>query len=188
MTAPKPAPAHQDDAAVDALAATMKANLAKQRAKGYSGWDTPEFTQQRLSDMLREHVDKGDPVDVANFCAFLAARGEGIAQAAPQQEPSYTAVQLAEMVLSDCGHSSNYTPLLERVAGRIDRHVERLLTAQHAARAPADSVLEDAEIDRIVPALEPVSEDFPAEWAVWKDRERIREELRAARKQGVNHD
>ena len=81
MTAPKPA--HQDDAAVDALAATMKAKLAKQRAKGYSGWDTPEFTQQRLSDMLREHVDKGDPVDVANFCAFLAARGEGIAQAAP---------------------------------------------------------------------------------------------------------
>lgn len=80
MTAPKPA--HQDDAAVDALAATMKAKMAKQRAKGYSGWDTPEFTQQRLSDMLRAHVDKGDPVDVANFCAFLAARGEGIAHAA----------------------------------------------------------------------------------------------------------
>ena len=60
--------------------------------------------------------------------------------------------------------------------------------ADRAARSPADSVLEDAEIDRIVPALEPVSEDFPAEWAVWKDRERIREELRAARKQGANHD
>ena len=74
---------HQDDAAVDALAAAMKVKLAKQRAKGYGGWDTPEFTQQRLSDMLREHVDKGDPVDVANFCTFLAARGEGIAQAAP---------------------------------------------------------------------------------------------------------
>lgn len=55
---------------------------------------------------------------------------------------------------------------------------------QAPAHTPADSVLEDAEIDRIVPALEPVSEDFPAEWAVWKDRERIREELRAARKQG----
>ena len=73
---------HQDDAAVDALAAAMKVKLSKQRAKGYGGWDTPECTQQRLSDMLREHVDKGDPVDVANFCAFLAARGEGIAQAA----------------------------------------------------------------------------------------------------------
>ncbi len=74
---------HPDDAAVDTLAALMKAKLAKQRARGYGGWDTPECTQQRLSDMLRGHVDKGDPVDVANFCAFLAARGEGIAQAAP---------------------------------------------------------------------------------------------------------
>ena len=46
---------------------------------------------------------------------------------------SYESVNLAAMVLSDCGHSSSYTPLLERVAGRIDRHVERLLTAQREA-------------------------------------------------------
>lgn len=45
---------------------------------------------------------------------------------------SYESMNLAAMVLSDCGHSSNYKPLLERVAGRIDRHVERLLTAQRA--------------------------------------------------------
>ena len=75
-------PRHPDDAAVDALAVLMKAKLAKQRGKGYRGWDT-DCTQQRLSDLLRGHVDKGDPVDVANFCAFLLARGEGIA-AAPQ--------------------------------------------------------------------------------------------------------
>lgn len=75
---------HPDDAAVDALAALMKAKLAKQRAKGYGGWnDKTQCPQQRLSDMLRAHVDKGDPVDVANFCAMLSARGEGIA-AAPQ--------------------------------------------------------------------------------------------------------
>jgi len=79
-TAPcaRPAARHPDDVAVDALAALMKAKLAKQRAKGYGGWDT-DCTQQRLSDLLRGHVDKGDPVDVANFCAFLVARGEGIA-------------------------------------------------------------------------------------------------------------
>lgn len=46
---------------------------------------------------------------------------------------SYESMNLAAMVLSDCGHSSNYEPLLERVAGRIDRHVERLLTAQREA-------------------------------------------------------
>ena len=28
--------------------------------------------------MLREHVEKGDPRDVANFCMFLHQRGEGI--------------------------------------------------------------------------------------------------------------
>jgi hypothetical protein len=78
-------PRHPDDAAVDALAALMKAKLAKQRGKGYGGWDT-ECTQQRLSELLRGHVDKGDPVDVANFCAFLLARGEGIA-AGPQAVP-----------------------------------------------------------------------------------------------------
>ena len=72
-----------DDDAVDALAKLMKAKLAKQRTRGYGGWDATTTTQQRLSDMLRAHVDKGDPVDVANFCAFLAARGEGIALAAP---------------------------------------------------------------------------------------------------------
>lgn len=77
-------PQHPDDAAVDALAVLMKAKLAKQRAKGYGGWnDKTQCPQQRLSDMLRAHVDKGDPVDVANFCAMLSARGEGIA-AAPQ--------------------------------------------------------------------------------------------------------
>lgn len=81
---------HPDEAAVDALAALMKAKLAEKRAKGYGGWnDKTQCPQQRLSDMLRAHVDKGDPVDVANFCAMLSARGEGIA-AAPQ------AVQAAE--------------------------------------------------------------------------------------------
>ena len=81
---------HPDEAAVDALAALMKAKLAEKRAKGYGGWnDKNQCPQQRLSDMLRAHVDKGDPVDVANFCAMLSARGEGIA-AAPQ------AVQAAE--------------------------------------------------------------------------------------------
>lgn len=73
------APQHSDDVAVDRLAVAMKAKLAKQRDKGYGGWDDSEYTREWLSQLLREHVDKGDPVDVANFCAFLSARGEGIA-------------------------------------------------------------------------------------------------------------
>ncbi|AIJ45536.1 hypothetical protein O987_06965 [Comamonas testosteroni TK102] len=86
------APQHSDDVAVDQLSAAMKAKLAKQRAKGYRGWDDSECTREWLSNLLREHVDKGDPVDVANFCAFLSARGEGIAPAedAPPAFPAMT--------------------------------------------------------------------------------------------------
>ena len=67
-----------DNAAVEALSVKMKAKLADQRAKGYRGWNN-DCTQQHLSDLLRQCVDKGDPVDVANFCAFLQARCESIA-------------------------------------------------------------------------------------------------------------
>ncbi len=74
---------HVDNEAVDrlvlALALVMKSKLAIAREKGRGGWDDPaECTNEDLSRMLREHVDKGDPVDVANFCAFLVARGEQI--------------------------------------------------------------------------------------------------------------
>lgn len=96
-------PAHQDDAAVDTLAIRMKTKLAQQRSKGYGGWDT-DCTQERLSGMLRNSVSKGDPIDVANFCAFLIARGEAIAPpaaSAVMAEPDERAA--FEMVASDNG-------------------------------------------------------------------------------------
>ena len=100
-------PQHPDDAAVDALSAAMKAKLAKQRAKGYGGWDT-DCTQQRLSDMLRNHVDKGDPVDVANFCAFLLARGEGIsAPVATQGEQEPVMIYHGRCTI-DCGEHGHH--------------------------------------------------------------------------------
>jgi hypothetical protein len=91
--AARPAPAaeaaqHPDDAAVDRFAAALKAKLAEARAKGRGGWDTDECNAQMLSDMLRDHVAKGDPRDVGNFAMFLHQRGESIvppaAEAAPQ--------------------------------------------------------------------------------------------------------
>ena len=82
-TAPQPALAqpavHPDDAAVDRFAEAMKAKLAKSRAKGRGGWeDKAQCSAEDLSELLRGHVDKGDPVDVANFCMMLQQRGEGI--------------------------------------------------------------------------------------------------------------
>ena len=78
---------HPDDVAVDAFAAAMKSKLAEARAKGRGGWqDKKQCSQQYLSTLLRDHVRKGDPRDVANFCCFLWNRAEGIAPA-PAQEP-----------------------------------------------------------------------------------------------------
>lgn len=105
------AEAHPDDAAVDAFAAAMKAKLAEARAKGRGGWrDKSDCPQQRLSDMLRSHVEKGDPRDVANFACFLWNRGEGIlpaaqpeAQAGGAEEACYQAYQAVGVMLSDLG-------------------------------------------------------------------------------------
>jgi hypothetical protein len=64
QAAPRP-----DDDYVDRFAVAMKAKLARAREKGRSGWQ--DMDAVTLSRMLWEHVEKGDPTDVANFCMFL---------------------------------------------------------------------------------------------------------------------
>lgn len=62
---------HSDDLAVDVFAQKMKAKLKFAREQnGRGGWEQCE--PEMLSRMLREHVEKGDPIDVANFCMMLA--------------------------------------------------------------------------------------------------------------------
>ena len=68
-----------DNEAVDKLAQAMKNKLAKKREQGYHGWETCKHGD--LVQLLINHVDKGDPIDVANFCAFLFARGEPLTEA-----------------------------------------------------------------------------------------------------------
>ncbi|PCE32789.1 hypothetical protein BZL54_09055 [Burkholderia ubonensis subsp. mesacidophila] len=62
----------------------MKSKLAGARAKGRGGWEL--CPPAALSRMLREHVEKGDPCDVANFCAFLWNLRAPIVAAAPADE------------------------------------------------------------------------------------------------------
>lgn len=70
------ADAHSDDIAVGRFAALMKAKLAASRAKGRGGWDDPaQCSTDYLRQLLHEHVAKGDPVDVANFCMMLSHYG-----------------------------------------------------------------------------------------------------------------
>ncbi|QIX16388.1 hypothetical protein [Burkholderia multivorans] len=75
---------HSDDVAVDSFATAMKHKLALARAKGRGGWET--CSPADLSRMLREHVEKGDPRDVANFCMMLWHHGSPIASAPADSE------------------------------------------------------------------------------------------------------
>lgn len=71
---------HLDDWWVDLFAKEMKLKLANAREKGRGGWQ--DCDPAELSSMLREHVEKGDPRDVANFCMFLWAIRSPIGAAA----------------------------------------------------------------------------------------------------------
>lgn len=76
---------HSDSAAVDKFAAAMKEKLSQARDKGRGGWES--CSEETLSKMLRDHVEKGDPRDVANFCMFIHTLGYRIATAAPAARP-----------------------------------------------------------------------------------------------------
>lgn len=78
--------AHTDDRAVDLFAARMKTKLAMAREKGRGGWDDPaQCSVSYLQQLLHEHVAKGDPVDVANFCMMLGHYG---ASTTPEPVPA----------------------------------------------------------------------------------------------------
>ena len=69
--APSP-PEHYDDYCIRQFAKLMSEKMAASRAKGRSGWHDPEkCSVEYLRSLLYEHLDKGDPVDVANFCMML---------------------------------------------------------------------------------------------------------------------
>lgn len=81
LSAPK-AEAHPDDKAVDRFAEAMKIKLAQKRKEGRGGWwDDAYCNNSEISAMLREHVEKGDPLDVGNLAMMLHQRGERIAPA-----------------------------------------------------------------------------------------------------------
>lgn len=61
--------ASSDDIAVHIFAHAMVDKMAKSRANGRSGWQTCSLDD--LWEMLREHVEKGDPVDVANIAMMI---------------------------------------------------------------------------------------------------------------------
>lgn len=101
-----PAP-HADDIAVDQFAAAMKAKLAKKRAEGRGGWENKgECTAEFLSRLLREHVEKGDPVDVGNLAMMLQQRGECISALSTPADSEPVALYQCEMEDGSIDHIS----------------------------------------------------------------------------------
>jgi hypothetical protein len=71
---------HPDDLAVIQFSLMMRDKMAASRDKGRSGWDDPTCcTIEYLQELLLSHLEKGDPVDVANFCMMLQHRGARVA-------------------------------------------------------------------------------------------------------------
>lgn len=71
---------HPDDVLVERFARALKQKLAQARADGKQGWEFDDW-MDRCRTALVEHIIKGDPRDVANFCAFLWYHNQGTAQA-----------------------------------------------------------------------------------------------------------
>ena len=65
-----------DSVGVRRFTKAMKSKLAAKRAEGRGGWNRlPEngygTSIARLRRMMLKHVEKGDPVDIANFCMMI---------------------------------------------------------------------------------------------------------------------
>ena len=80
-----------------------------------------ELLQYALNTLI-VHQDMTRPLQVTGDCIerLQAALAQG------EQDISYTDIQMAELIMSDCGHSSDYTPLLNRIAGRLATYRQAL--------------------------------------------------------------
>lgn len=59
----------------DQVTYLMKWKLAKKRKQGYGGWHKlNECSNEQLLQSLKEHVEKGDMVDVINFAGMITCR------------------------------------------------------------------------------------------------------------------
>lgn len=87
-----------DDDAVKEFAKRMANKLALSAEKGRDGWNG--CSDKELSVMLREHVEKGDPIDVANFCMMLSLKGHDIlpSTVSPEQQAFSEAAERAKFI------------------------------------------------------------------------------------------
>ena len=138
---------HPDDYAVDRFSDALKAKLAQARAKGRSGWQDPAWTPAQISQALRQHVEKGDPCDVANYCMFLWARG---ARIEPAQEAQPAAWRFRSFPWKDwqyveCSKYSPVYPWYEPVYTFPPDAAKRVAELESSYQASIKSLRKDLE-------------------------------------------
>lgn len=115
---------------------------------------TLEKIEQLKFDIRQAMIEYGSAYKAGHDNGIKEASGRGcrlideLAAAALGRavaEPGWFSVNLAEMILSDCGHSTDYTPLLNKVAARIDKHVEEILSATQPPTQQASAQGEQAQ-------------------------------------------
>lgn len=85
-----------DELLMEVFFKKMLRKMDQSKARGRSGWEA--CSQERLTAMLRGHVEKGDPVDVANFCFMLAALGMSIGKPSPKDDAELMIRQHLEFI------------------------------------------------------------------------------------------
>lgn len=143
---PDPRDEHFDDYAVRSFAKMMAAKMAASRAKGRGGWSDPaQCSVEYLRQLLYAHLDKGDPVDVANICMMLrhyeastAHEYESSAMAAACASRDKVIARLVE-ALDDVMKGENW-----RMGQKFDANSGAFdLSVQRAALATAKAVQHD---------------------------------------------
>lgn len=69
-----------DAVGCDRFMVAMKEKLRTKAAEGKYGWNNPDVCSlDELQHWLREHIEKGDPVDIANYCMMIWNRSRHLA-------------------------------------------------------------------------------------------------------------
>jgi hypothetical protein len=146
----EPAP-HPDDDAVDRFADAMKAKLARARERGRYGWQ--ESSAEYLSEALRDHLAKGDPVDVANFAMMLHQNGQSIQPLATASAPAITLRRAIRQPMPPAAEPA--TDELPPKVGHILRLAEIIRevdgTHDKGAAALAEAILSHPGIAEVLP-------------------------------------
>lgn len=112
--------------AIERLSNAMVLKLDKKRAEGWGGWQTA--SAETLSQMLINHVAKGDPVDVANLCMMLFMNGQSIVTERSAIPAAFSEFKEAIATWKDAtpeAGASNIEAMIQRIA-ELEAKVQQL--------------------------------------------------------------